>query len=104
MIILAVNKWFPSPIGVIFSLIESINLFRELLKNKFPSPIGVIFSLIFKKYLRYLRLLDTFFRLLSELYSHLLINVNDEQFKIIKCFFRLLSELYSHLLFICVKK
>ena len=38
---------FPSPIGVIFSLIHSEEgVYRCLFSYEFPSPIGVIFSLI----------------------------------------------------------
>ena len=38
---------FPSPIGVIFSLILNEKEFKNIEKAfKFPSPIGVIFSLI----------------------------------------------------------
>ena len=37
---------FPSPFGVIFSLIVAPRLARELGVSMFPSPFGVIFSLI----------------------------------------------------------
>ena len=42
---------FPSPIGVIFSLImvEPFGVMDPKLVARFPSPIGVIFSLIFYK-------------------------------------------------------
>ena len=44
---------FPSPLGVIFSLIKK--MLRTLALNlKFPSPLGVIFSLIKKEYLLHL--------------------------------------------------
>ena len=40
-------KRFPSPIGVIFSLIKNLTKNMEYLRDgEFPSPIGVIFSLI----------------------------------------------------------
>ena len=35
---------FPSPLGVIFSLIKDADLLKEC--TEFPSPLGVIFSLI----------------------------------------------------------
>ena len=38
---------FPSPIGVIFSLIRGLMTAEELMDTLFPSPIGVIFSLIY---------------------------------------------------------
>ena len=37
---------FPSPIGVIFSLILKNKNFGGIKNETFPSPIGVIFSLI----------------------------------------------------------
>ena len=37
---------FPSPLGVIFSLIFDIIATDKKLKSEFPSPLGVIFSLI----------------------------------------------------------
>ena len=38
---------FPSPLGVIFSLIGYIRITtNEIIKRQFPSPLGVIFSLI----------------------------------------------------------
>ena len=62
----------------------------------FPSPIGVIFSLI----LRYQvpKLLALYhFRLLSELYSHLFYRIISITAIVVGIYFRLLSELYSHL-------
>ena len=41
--------WFPSPIGVIFSLIKITTNNNGTKTAQFPSPIGVIFSLIFYK-------------------------------------------------------
>ena len=61
------NK-FPSPLGVIFSLIYKKGEFMIKIKNVFPSPLGVIFSLIRKKQ-QLLMSYQVGFRLLSELYS-----------------------------------
>ena len=38
--------WFPSPLGVIFSLMKKQDLINLAGNLKFPSPLGVIFSLI----------------------------------------------------------
>ena len=60
---------FPSPLGVIFSLIYIAT--DDMIKGigRFPSPLGVIFSLI-KTCFRVLNKLHNLgFRLLSELYS-----------------------------------
>ena len=43
--ILMINK-FPSPLGVIFSLIKDVKDLWYSNYSKFPSPLGVIFSLI----------------------------------------------------------
>ena len=40
------SYWFPSPIGVIFFLIQTLEEIKEEAKAAFPSPIGVIFFLI----------------------------------------------------------
>ena len=39
---------FPSPLGVIFSLIRIEIEYQSIKTSKFPSPLGVIFSLIIK--------------------------------------------------------
>ena len=39
------NRWFPSPLGVIFSLTSEGLMFVVGNVHKFPSPLGVIFSL-----------------------------------------------------------
>ena len=114
---------FPSPLGVIFSLIPDYIPNCDFVYVEFPSPLGVIFSLMIKLVLIINKSLIRF-RLLSELYSLLLIvfnvyirrqqkrwfpsplgvifslikekiNMND---KILEYSFRLLSELYSLLL------
>ena len=63
-------NWFPSPLGVIFSLIKGVKKIDKIEDiNKFPSPLGVIFSLIYL-YQHIDRYNNSFcFRLLSELYS-----------------------------------
>ena len=38
--------WFPSPLGVIFSLINDVPATYPYNTEMFPSPLGVIFSLI----------------------------------------------------------
>ena len=64
---------FPSPLGVIFSLICKRNLLlRVKICLLFPSPLGVIFSLIYMKFTYSLYINYISFRLLSELYSLLL--------------------------------
>ena len=62
--------------------------------EKFPSPIGVIFSLIILNL--FYSLHHTSFRLLSELYSHLF-KIRKYLQETVDESFRLLSELYSHL-------
>ena len=64
------NDAFPSPLGVIFSLILGIDdCVRLLTNNKFPSPLGVIFSLIKIISSSFNLYSSVGFRLLSELYS-----------------------------------
>ena len=110
---------FPSPLGVIFSLIYPKNstfVFSEEvsvssrsyilsyvlllvrkeagMNNKFPSPLGVIFSLIGRSG-DICRCINYSFRLLSELYSLLLDGSTVGRKYNFKLGFRLLSELYS---------
>ena len=85
---------FPSPLGVIFSLIFK-RCYFIIRCNKFPSPLGVIFSLILFLLQIHLLLLLTSFRLLSELYSLLLASKDPNVQQLPRTSFRLLSELYS---------
>ena len=61
----------------------------------FPSPLGVIFSLILTLIKTKKKLMIMSFRLLSELYSLLFYTINLEEDGTYKVCFRLLSELYS---------
>ena len=71
-----------------------MNILQATLKDLFPSPLGVIFSLISLGY--DVHPLDHIgFRLLSELYSLLCIKEKGGVKKNKKIGFRLLSELYS---------
>ena len=109
---------FPSPLGVIFSLIDDFIEFKSDIIEMFPSPLGVIFSLMrgrmdalgiyvgvivsvsSRSYILSYMLLNILesqgksFRLLSELYSLLWNNWRVYESFWWRCF-RLLSELYS---------
>ena len=86
---------FPSPIGVIFSLIQKVRIWIDNAKIfRFPSPIGVIFSLI--------NLFDICSSLaeiekVSVSYRSYILSYKDSSTKyhLAPLGFRLLSELYS---------
>jgi len=64
---------FPSPLGVIFSLIVKQTISIGSYTRRFPSPLGVIFSLIKNGDSPTTGYMISCFRLLSELYSLLCI-------------------------------
>ena len=89
------DKEFPSPLGVIFSLMSIIASGALLGSNRFPSPLGVIFSLI-KIQLKLWKIgeLKMFPSPLGVIFS-LIDNINNFYMDISINSFRLLSELYS---------
>ena len=69
LVCLVMNLMFPSPLGVIFSLIFKLATSESSKFSLFPSPLGVIFSLIEGTTQLIGMEKDESFRLLSELYS-----------------------------------
>ena len=88
---------FPSPLGVIFSLIKDVFLFMKKV-FKFPSPLGVIFSLI----LWYTRIVCQFQDEVSVSSRSYILSYSKKELEFYsRCStsgFRLLSELFSLLL------
>ena len=86
---------FPSPIGVIFSLIQKVRIWIDNAKIfRFPSPIGVIFSLIKRAFWRAVTSIFGFPSPIGVIFS-LISNFFRFSYNKFYFSFRLLSELYS---------